>query len=133
MLADNNSPFFAIIVYYAIFSTVKAFPSKDIFGCSHYPIPVMAWPSADLHLHKVHGYTHHLWNVHGMRLLKSADCYDFTGCEIITNLERLPSSHCPFKLHISTILYYTKPLTLLILIGLAHFFSTTVYSSYRFI
>jgi len=97
MLADNNSPFFAVVVQYAIFSTVKAFPSKDIFGCSHCPIPVTAWPSADLHLHKVRGYTRHLWNVHGMRLLKSTDCYDFTGCEIITNLERLPSSHCPFN------------------------------------
>jgi len=38
MLGDNNLPFFAVLVQYAIFSTVKAFPLKDIFGCSHCPI-----------------------------------------------------------------------------------------------
>jgi len=38
MLGDNNSPFFAILVQYAIFLTVKVFPLKDIFGCSHCPI-----------------------------------------------------------------------------------------------
>jgi len=97
MLADKNSPFFAVIVQYAIFSTVKVFPLKNIFWCSHCPIPITVWPSADLHLHKARGSMCHLWNVHGMRLLKSMDCYDFTGCEIITNLEQLPSLHCPFK------------------------------------
>jgi len=96
MLADNNSPFFAVIAH--LFFTVKAFPLKDIFRCSHCPIPITAWPSADLHLNKAHSSTCHLWNVHSMHLLKSTDCYDFTGCEIITNLEQLPSSHCPFKL-----------------------------------
>jgi len=97
MLADNNSPFFTVIVQYAIFSTMKVFPLKDIFGCSHCPIPITAWPSTNLHLNKARGSTRHLWNVHSMCLQKSTDCYDFTGCEIITNLERLPSSHCPFK------------------------------------
>jgi len=37
-LGDKNSPFFAILVQYVIFSIVKAFPLKDIFGCSHCPI-----------------------------------------------------------------------------------------------
>ena len=38
MLGDNNSLFLAVLVQYAIFSTLKAFPSKDIFRCSHCPI-----------------------------------------------------------------------------------------------
>jgi len=37
-LGDKNSPFFAVLVQYAIFLTVKAFPLKDIFSCSHCPI-----------------------------------------------------------------------------------------------
>jgi len=112
MLADNNSPFFAVIVQYAIFSTVKVFPLKDIFRCSHCPIPITVWPSADLHLNKACSSMCHLWNLHGMRLLKSTDCYDFTGCEIITNLEWLPLSHCHFNIRqYEFFLYYIhKPL-----------------------
>jgi len=112
MLDDNNSPFFAILVQCAIFSTVKVFPSKDVFGCSHCPIH----PHNDMAFCRLvveqstwfyAPFVKYTWYV----FTKSTDCYDFTGCEIITNLERLPSSHCPFKKYSSKNIFVIYPET----------------------